>query len=173
MKVMMANFNESIGNVKIAFISEQNAREDYVTRPSEFEGIVQCLYIIDGSKGVYLRGRSSDALWDKALKNTCDDIMIAGLRNMLGIDNDNSGIYVITNRDALLGAACILNKEALGRKLPHGKYYMIPSSIHEVLLRRVAPDLDQKTLEDMVKDVNSTVVSPSDVLSDKVYVIEI
>lgn len=169
----MKRFNELIGNVKIAFISEQNAREDYVTRPSGFEGITQCLYIIYGGKRVYFRGRSYDALWDKALKNTCDDIRINGLGNMLGIDNDESEIYVVTSKNGLFGASCILNKEALGRELPHGKYYMIPSSIHEVLLRRVAPDLDQKTLEDMVKDVNSTVVSPSDVLSDKVYVIEI
>ena len=46
--------------------------------------------------------------------------------------------------------------------------YILPSSIHEVLAVS-AEDRDLEDLEEMVRSVNQTDVSPEEVLSDNVY----
>lgn len=50
-----------------------------------------------------------------------------------------------------------------------GDFYILPSSIHEILL---VPDNGDKTaddLRDMVREVNATQVSPEEKLTDNVY----
>ena len=51
----------------------------------------------------------------------------------------------------------------------HDNFYILPSSIHEVILvpESSAPPL--KDLQEMVKEINATEVSPEDKLSDSVY----
>ena len=46
-------------------------------------------------------------------------------------------------------------------------FYIIPSSIHEVIL--IPDTLDIHYMKAMVKEVNGTEVSPDEVLSDNVY----
>ena len=50
-----------------------------------------------------------------------------------------------------------------------GDYYVLPSSIHEVLLVRDNGDMTSETLEAMVREVNATQVSPEEQLTDHVY----
>ncbi len=52
-----------------------------------------------------------------------------------------------------------------------GNRYVIPSSLHEVLL--VEHDTDPNNYLEMVKDVNRTVVDSEDILSDSVYEITV
>ena len=47
-------------------------------------------------------------------------------------------------------------------------FYVLPSSIHEVLIVPDNGDMQAKELESMVKEVNATQVAPADLLSDKV-----
>jgi len=50
-----------------------------------------------------------------------------------------------------------------------GDFYILPSSIHEVL---IVPDngmMDLAALENMVREVNATTVDPSEKLTDNVY----
>ena len=48
-------------------------------------------------------------------------------------------------------------------------FYIIPSSIHEVILIPDTLDMDIRYMKAMVKEVNGTEVSPDEVLSDNVY----
>lgn len=48
--------------------------------------------------------------------------------------------------------------------------YIIPSSIHEVLLIPVSGRLNREEVDDMVKEVNRNVLRPQDLLSDHVYI---
>ena len=48
--------------------------------------------------------------------------------------------------------------------------YILPSSLHEVLLVPGTMKISVDDLKEMVKDVNRTVVSAEDFLSDNVYV---
>lgn len=80
-------------------------------------------------------------------------------------------LYVLTNQKTFFGAAGILNKsmvsafaKEMGRNL-----YIIPSSVHEVLLFPDFGQMDTKDLDQMVKEVNDTQVEPYDRLSGHVY----
>ena len=81
------------------------------------------------------------------------------------------GMYVLTNKSGSLGAAALFypdvkekTAELLGRD-----YYILPSSIHEVIIVPDSMDIKAKELCDMVKQANRTVVEPNDILSDQVY----
>ena len=50
-----------------------------------------------------------------------------------------------------------------------GSFYVIPSSIHEVLLLKATKDEDTAYLNRMVRAVNEQRVAPEEVLADHVY----
>ncbi len=80
-------------------------------------------------------------------------------------------MYVLTNRYKLNGSGCILYQnllhdfaERLGSDL-----FILPSSVHEVLLIPAGSQTSHQELSDMVKDVNSSQLSREEILSDHVY----
>jgi hypothetical protein len=92
-------------------------------------------------------------------------------RNEPVAPEDIGSIYVLTNASGSLGAAALFYpdvKEKTGEILG-SDYYILPSSIHEVILVPDAAGIDKKELCDMVKQANRTVVEPQDILSDNVY----
>ena len=50
-----------------------------------------------------------------------------------------------------------------------GDFYVLPSSIHEVLLVRDNGEMTAKDLEAIVREVNATQVAPEEQLTDHVY----
>ena len=50
-----------------------------------------------------------------------------------------------------------------------GDFFVLPSSVHEVLLVKDNGEMTAKELENMVKEVNATQVEPEDQLTDHVY----
>ena len=92
------------------------------------------------------------------------------IANMLPPTPDEK-MYVLSNTDKLNGAAVILNDRAMDEVTEKlGKdFYILPSSVHEVLIVPKDPEFDLKTLESMVQDVNATQVAPEERLSDHVY----
>ena len=50
-----------------------------------------------------------------------------------------------------------------------GDFYVLPSSIHEIILVKDEGQFSSKELEDMVIDVNASVVNPKDQLTDTAY----
>ena len=82
-----------------------------------------------------------------------------------------SRLYVLTNETQVCGAACMLYpsllqefSESLGTDL-----YILPSSIHEVLLLPTnARDSDER-LSALVRAVNSEQIPPGQLLSDSIY----
>ena len=80
-------------------------------------------------------------------------------------------MYVLTNQNNLYGAACMLYHgviemftEQLGEDV-----YILPSSIHEVLLIPASRAMEPKELISMVRDINATQLPVEEVLSDNVY----
>ena len=80
-------------------------------------------------------------------------------------------LLVLTNNRRYLGAACILYKGLLERFAEKsGKsFYILPSSIHEVILLPEDKVNNSKNLLHMVAEVNRTQLNPEEVLSDTVY----
>lgn len=81
-----------------------------------------------------------------------------------------SPLYVLTNKEKTQGAAMITRPDILkeiGDKFGCD-YYVLPSSIHEVLIIPVNADVELEMLSAMVHEVNENEVSPQEKLSDKV-----
>lgn len=81
------------------------------------------------------------------------------------------GFYVLTNERRIYGAALLAVPgvmEKVDRLFPEG-YYILPSSLHEVLIVEKDKNLSAKELGEMVREVNRTEVSPQERLSDCVY----
>ena len=80
-------------------------------------------------------------------------------------------LYVLSNRRRINGAAVVLYPELLRRlgEAFGGNYYVIPSSVHEVLLLKDTEDEDVHRLNDMVRQVNEQQVLSEEVLSNHVY----
>lgn len=79
-------------------------------------------------------------------------------------------MFVLTNELKLNGAAAILDTDlmlAIFEKI--GEFYILPSSIHEVLIVPKSSNIHVKELKAMVKEVNDTQVSPEDRLSYSIY----
>ena len=80
-------------------------------------------------------------------------------------------MFVATNNKKVNGAGVILYEGLLKTfaKKIGSDFYILPSSIHEVIFVPANGDMDVRYLIQMVKEVNATEVSPSEVLSDNVY----
>ncbi len=67
--------------------------------------------------------------------------------------------------------AMLFNKQLMEfAKSIDSDLYVIPSSIHEILLIQIKSNASHNEINDMIKDVNSTAVENEDILSDHVYI---
>lgn len=80
-------------------------------------------------------------------------------------------MYVASNPSKSMGAGIIAYPEFMdtASEKVKGDFYMIPSSLHEVLLVPDDGKMSRETLEEMLKDVNDTQVLPEERLSYNVY----
>lgn len=84
---------------------------------------------------------------------------------------DETGMYVLSNFSRLYGAAAILYEgimDSCSRQLG-GSFYILPSSVHEVILVSDDGQVTREKLGQMVKEVNATQVEIQEQLSDYVY----
>lgn len=80
-------------------------------------------------------------------------------------------MYVLTNIKGINGASCLLYPEVI-KELAYRirtDFYILPSSIHEIILVKDNGQIDINVLHEMVLDVNYTHVAEDEVLSDHVY----
>lgn len=131
---------------------------------------------------------TEDEIYNDALKNT--PVLLAGsivpmskiLSEIAGTaqtDNDKKGceytgediLYVLTNSSRVNGAACILYDNLLKRFANdvNSDLYILPSSVHEVIIVPKKNAFDKTELADMVREVNEQGVSQDEILSDNVY----
>ncbi len=90
---------------------------------------------------------------------------------MLPPEDEIPSMYVLTNAEKMNGANSILDPktmEDISEKVG-GDFYILPSSLHEVIILPDSPDMDKDILEQMVRDINAGEVAPEDRLSDHVY----
>ncbi|MDO5410683.1 MAG: DUF5688 family protein [Lachnospiraceae bacterium] len=80
-------------------------------------------------------------------------------------------MFVLTNQSRCNGAAAILYDNALQQAADHigGSFYILPSSIHEVILLPDEEDFEPANLIEMVKEINSNDVAATERLSDTIY----
>ncbi|WP_026668073.1 DUF5688 family protein [Butyrivibrio sp. AE2005] len=80
-------------------------------------------------------------------------------------------LFVASVPDKTQGAGVIAYQDFMDQAAERvgGDFFILPSSIHEVLLVKDDGNVDINNLEGMVKEVNETQVAPEDVLTDSVY----
>ena len=139
-------------------------------------------------------GIEQDTLWKDAARN-CRRILPAefftmnyALKEMLqkntGCSEENTrenlfagdacsrdGMYVLSNKLRSYGAACMAYPhvlEMIGGIL-QSDYYVLPSSVHEVVIVPASAGVGCRDMDEMVAEVNRTQVAPEEVLSDRAY----
>lgn len=137
---------------------------------------------------------TKEELYKRAIKNTprlqqydiktmrdvlCEMMRLEELEGKESVDReeylrelrDATPMYVLSNRTRVQGASCILYPDILRDFATAIKsdFYILPSSIHEVILLPAQGDEDETSLKNMVQEVNETQVEREEVLSDSVY----
>lgn len=125
---------------------------------------------------------SLDKLYQTAIENT-PHILHAEFKPMRVViqelmqkpisteDLEDHCMYVLSNHHRHFGAACILYErvlEDIGNQL-NEDFYVLPSSIHEVIILPVSCCLGHEELNAMIVEINETQVSEEEVLSDHAY----
>lgn len=105
----------------------------------------------------------------RSMQEVLSDLM--GMPADLMPPMDGPQMYVASVENSLNGAGVIAYPDFMNQVAEQvgGDFFVLPSSVHEVL---VVPDdgsIDRHDLESMVREVNSSEVLPKDQLSDNVY----
>jgi hypothetical protein len=99
----------------------------------------------------------------------------ASLRTMgdvlSGVEMESTPLWV-ASVDGGMNGACVIQYPGFldqAAKTLGGDFFVLPSSIHEVLLYQDDGTIGRKDLEEMVQSINESEVAPEDRLSDFVY----
>ena len=80
-------------------------------------------------------------------------------------------LYVLTNRWKNYGAAAALYEgqlQAVGEMFGEN-FYLIPSSVHEMLILPESRVPKREELDEMIQEINEIAVAPEEVLGDRAY----
>jgi len=141
-----------------------------------------------------LWGVDCQELYRRAMQNTpkilayeiqsMRDVMAGILRakaDMRG-ENDNNDcmeelercipMYVLSNVNRTDGAACMLYPNLIGdfAKAMGSDLYIIPSSVHELLLLPAGDESESGYIRNIIREVNETQLLEEEILSDSLYV---
>ena len=119
----------------------------------------------------------------EAKKNTHDhdDFNLRHIMDVLtsienhGVDRnslaDDFPMYVATNGKMTNGAAVMTMNDKLKEfaGVIGGDFYVIPSSVHELILFAVSDNNRACDIDEMIREVNTSELSPDEVLADHVY----
>lgn len=89
--------------------------------------------------------------------------------------NSKSGfetkMYVLTNKEKTFGAGvmCYDGILKLVANRMGGDYFIIPSSIHELIVLPISDDKNKDDIVEMIRDVNRTHIAPQEILSNNLY----
>lgn len=128
-------------------------------------------------------GVDCDEIYGWAKKNTPTQMpseimrMSELLQETLDIEvplEQDAPMYILSNSQRNLGASCMLYPDILKNfgGMIENDFYILPSSIHEVILLPVCEAENPVILQEMVKEVNQSQVELQEQLSDQVYLYE-
>lgn len=191
------NFNDPEWILDHITVALQRTSDDaLIKRPCDLDGIEQYL-ILKGEKDgscysvkvvpVLLSnvGIDENTAWERALENLSADTQITSLGKVLseitGMPFDDeidrtAKFHVITNSQKCKGAACIMNRKAIRaftQNYNTNMLFVLPSSVHEMMIAPYDSSLDLDELSAMVKEINETQVAPEERLTDRAYIINL
>ena len=95
----------------------------------------------------------------------------AEMMGLVPMNPEDEQMFVATVPDKVHGAGVLAYQDFMDKAAERvgGDFFILPSSIHEILIVPDNGKMDLKELEAMVKEVNATQVAPADKLTDSVY----
>ena len=134
---------------------------------------------------------TADEVFEKAIKNTMvnypavlhdlGESVIQGTEdceNLLELPSGRAPAgagpgFVLTNSRFFWGAGALFYPGIMDRirEVLGGDFYVLPSSVHELILIKVE-DQDPQELADLVRSANRSVVKDSEILADDLYICE-
>ena len=87
------------------------------------------------------------------------------------MEERNIPMYVLSNAKKYYGAACILYPGVLEKieQLLQSDYYILPSSVHEIIFLGKQEGMNEDTLNEMIEEINLTQVAKEEWLSNHAY----
>lgn len=133
----------------------------------DMNDVIKDILVSDIENTIY----ENDFRYDENCKLPSPEIVAEGLLKGVREAEDAVEMYVLTNKQKMNGASCILYDHVLNdfANQRNKDIYILPSSVHEVILVPVAEDINRTELSRMVRDVNRNELEEGDVLSDCVY----
>lgn len=131
-----------------------------------------------------LWGIDKEQLYETAIKNTPKlfPAEISGIADLIKEFSEDSTMdrqelerkipmFVLTNKQKLQGAGCMFYPDVLKKfsEKVQSDVYILPSSIHEVILVPVSEKDSKEKLLEMVTEINATQVDEEEVLADAIY----
>lgn len=147
----------------------------YIVRISEIGNIKITNQMLDAW------GISAEELDNQAMDNMkTDGYQVKGMRRMLQetclemmgdiVEEEDEVMYVLTNKEKYFGAAGIFFCAELFQKvIGTNNFYILPSSVHELILVKDDSGCDMQELNAMVRCVNEEQVDIDERLSDHAY----
>ena len=133
-------------------------------------------------------GITADQLHEDAVKNAPEirPLVIEGMAEVLakqmGVEDlemlglnippEQEQMFVASVEGNVHGAGVLAYEDFMDKaseRVGGQSFFILPSSIHELLIIPDNGNFDLKSLENMVKEVNATTVDPADQLTDNVY----
>lgn len=118
-------------------------------------------YIIRGGEGKY-------AKVNKTMLNNYG-IDIQELHGQAMKNPRQGEMYILTNKEKLYGAAGILDKKLIREFAGKRNFFILPSSIHELIFVPEDDGFSKEELDKMVSETNESVVPQEERLSDHSY----
>lgn len=146
---------EILENIRIGFCRKDDER--FYKRETQFEGIHKYLYIIRDNVTFYpaptileLKGIDFSEAWNRAYDNTEADCEIKGMTEILKeagdhIEGDEIA-YIVTNKEAMYGAAAMLNMKKVCDFLKDKgmkQAVVMFSSVHEAIICEYTRDIKE------------------------------
>lgn len=178
----------------ITIALQRDSDEGLVRRPCDLDGIEQYLMLRGEAEGgrysvkltpelLSAAGIDEGEAWSRARENLSSETEIESLASVveeaLGTeagcpDAPSVPFHIVTNSGKYKGAACVMNRDALrdfARKNEADMLFVLPSSIHEMLIAPYSEKLKLSDLSEMVRDVNEMQLKPNERLTDRAYLI--
>ena len=126
-------------------------------------------------------GVSATELFEQALKCSHEQYVINDMKTTLeqilgeapaDLNDIGSRMIVLTTKNKVHGASAMFDKQLLSQlaqNLGNKDFYILPSSIHEIIAVPVSDEVNAQYLRSMVKEVNNTEVSKDQRLSYSVF----
>ncbi|MDD7389743.1 MAG: DUF5688 family protein [Lachnospiraceae bacterium] len=135
------------------------------------ENLMRTLIIEDLKQEAALYKEQEQISDEGMLSDQTIELMAEEILNQYTDDETHAEMFVLTNSSRCNGAAVLLYDKSLEQAADRigGSFYILPSSIHEVILLPAEEDLDPENLANMVREINDHDVAATEKLSDTIY----